>query len=87
MKSEAEQRRKPLPDYDALKKEAEVMELKIKAFYGGKMETEDKKVSFELDVKTDSKEDQDHQPQIPLVHLHAQRALRKKIVLGGLNRV
>ena len=87
IRSEAEQKRKPLPDYSALKKEAEAMELKIRAFYQGKMQVDEKKVSFAEDTKTKSKENQDDEHQIPLVHLHSQRALRKKIVLDGLNRM
>ena len=85
MKSEAETKRKPLPEYDALKKEAEAMEIKIRAFYQGKTELDEKKVSFAEDVKVDSVDDDGQ--QIPLVHYHSQRALRKKIVLDGLNRV
>lgn len=88
VKSEGDAARKPLPDYTALKREAESMELKVKAFYRGTLEVEEKKVSFAEDVKDNSKDGElDGEPQIPLVHLHSQRALRKKIVLDGLNRV
>lgn len=82
------EKRKPLPDYSALKREAETMELKIKAFYSGNLELEEKKVTFAEDTKsTDADNSDERQPQIPLVHLHSQRSLRKGIVLNGLNRV
>lgn len=88
IKSESDSVRKPLPNYEVLKREAEAMELKINAFYKGKMEIDEKKVTFAQDVKTDSSDlRSDSEVQIPLVHLHAQRALRKRIVLDGLNRV
>ncbi|XP_034256029.1 putative RNA polymerase II subunit B1 CTD phosphatase RPAP2 [Thrips palmi] len=86
VRNEAE-KRKPLPDYNAIKKEAETMELKIKAFYSGNMEMEEKKVSFAKDTISDGNNIDECQSQIPLVHIHSQRALRKKIVLNGLNRV
>ncbi len=64
------------------------MELKVNAFFKGKMEISERKVTFAEDVKTDSgNSEKNSEPQIPLVHLHSQRALRKKIVLDGLNRV
>lgn len=88
MKDGAETKLKPLPDYNALKKESETMNLKVKAFYRGKMEITDKKVSFVEGVKSESSDGtRDCEPHLPLVHLHSQRALRKRIVLDGLNRV
>lgn len=79
-------KRKPLPDYNALKREAETLELKVKAFYSGGMEIEEKKVTFAEDTKSTDNSGES-QPQLPLVHVHSQRALRKRIVLDGLNRV
>ncbi|KAK3918652.1 Putative RNA polymerase II subunit B1 CTD phosphatase RPAP2-like protein [Frankliniella fusca] len=88
MKSEGDSKLKPLPNYEVLKREAESMELKVNAFFKGKLEINERKVSFAEDVKTDSQEPEfSIEPQIPLVHLHSQRALRKRIVLDGLNRV
>lgn len=83
MRDTEETERKPLPDYNALKKEAESMNLKVKAYYEGKLEINERRVTFSEDAGNHSLSE----PQLPLVHLHSQRALRKRIVLDGLNRV
>lgn len=78
-----EETKKPLPDYDALKKKAKEMDLKVKMFYKG-----DKVVRFEETEQNSSNSDDtfQHEPILPLVDLHAQKALRKRIVLDKLRR-
>lgn len=76
-----EETKKPLPDYDALKKEAKELDLKVKMFYKG-----DKVVQFEETEPNSSNFTFQHEPVLPLVDLHAQKALRKRIVLDKLRR-
>jgi hypothetical protein len=72
---------KPLPDYTAVREEAKKMDLKVRAYYQGKTVYEDAgSVSI-------SEMDSDSAPVLPLVDLHAQNALRRRIVLDGLNRM
>lgn len=78
-----EETKKPLPDYDLLKKEAKELDLKVKMFYKG-----DKVVQFEETEPNSSNSNNtfQHEPVLPLVDLHAQKALRKRIVLDKLRR-
>lgn len=75
-----EETKKPLPDYDVLKKEAKELNLKVKMFYKG-----DKLVQFD-ETEPNSDNTFQHEPVLPLVDLHAQKALRKRIVLDKLRR-
>lgn len=76
-----EEFKKPLPDYDALKKEAKEMELKVKSFYKG-----DRIVQFDESDKAAS-ECSEPEPNLPLVDLHAQKALRRRIVIDKIKKV
>lgn len=71
---------KPLPDYTAVREEAKKMDLKIRAYYQGKTVYEN-----EGGIRISEKRS-DSAPVLPLVHLHAQNALRRRIVLDRLNR-
>lgn len=75
---------KPLPDYSSLLEESKNIELKVKQFYKG-----DTKVTFqEAEEKSvENNEENDRATVLPLVDLHAQRSLRRRIVLDKLNRV
>lgn len=77
--------KKPLPDFNKLKEEAEKMDLRVQAFYKGQLEVEPRKVTFSEDTKDESEEQE--LPVLPLVHQHEQRALRRRLVLDSLNRV
>lgn len=70
----------PVPDFEKLKKETKEMEIKVKSFYRG-----DKQVQFN-ETDTGGKVDNEF-VVIPLVDQHAQKALRRRIVLDHLNRV
>lgn len=72
---------KPLPDYTAVREEAKKMDLKVRAYYQGMTVYED------VDSISISKTDSDSVPVLPLVDLHAQNALRRRIVLDRLNRM
>ncbi|KAG8232142.1 hypothetical protein J437_LFUL012152 [Ladona fulva] len=68
----------PLPEYEQLRKDAEMMALKVREFYGGKStNAEDSKSVIASEVDN----------AIPLVELHAQNALRRRIVLDRLRHV
>lgn len=79
-----EETKKPLPDYGLLKKEAKELDLKVKMFYKG-----DKVVQFQETEPNSSNSNYtfQHEPVLPLVDLHAQKALRKRIVLDKLRRM
>ncbi|XP_075230390.1 putative RNA polymerase II subunit B1 CTD phosphatase RPAP2 [Lycorma delicatula] len=72
---------KPIPDFERLKEEAKEMEIKVKSFYRG-----DKQVQFADNVIDNDKIDKEP-VTIPLVDQHAQKALRRRIILDNLNRV
>lgn len=75
---------KPLPDYSLLLEEAKNIDLKVKQFYKG-----DTKVTFEEATEKDIKNDKENNRAtvLPLVDLHAQRSLRRRILLDKLSRV
>lgn len=70
---------KPLPNYEELKKDAETMELKVREFYQGK--------PIEKLNRCTKGNEIDDISSIPLVELHAQNALRRRIVLDRLQHV
>lgn len=74
---------KPLPDYSLLLEEAKNIDLKVKQFYKGD------KVKFEETTEKDIKNNDENSrvTVLPLVDLHAQRSLRRRIVLDKLSRV
>lgn len=72
---------KPLPDYATLREEAKKADLKVRAYYQGKTQYEDaRNISI-------AETDNDSAPVLPLVDIHAQNALRRRIVLDRLNRM
>lgn len=74
---------KPLPDYSLLVEESKNIELKVKQFYKG-----DSKVTFqEAAVKDTENIENSRAIVLPLVDLHAQRSLRRRIVLDKLSKV
>uniref|UniRef100_A0A1B6M2Y7 RNA polymerase II subunit B1 CTD phosphatase RPAP2 homolog n=1 Tax=Graphocephala atropunctata TaxID=36148 RepID=A0A1B6M2Y7_9HEMI len=77
-----EEAKKPLPDYETLKEEAKNMDLKVRMFYRG-----DKQVQFEEPNNREDDKDLSNEPVLPLVDLHAQKALRRRIVIDKLRRV
>lgn len=80
VKVELKVSQKPLPDFSALKEEAKKIEIKVKTFYKG-----DKAVTFK---ENSAKKEEEESPSVlPLVDLHAQKALRRRIVLDRLFRV
>ncbi|KAK9500935.1 hypothetical protein O3M35_002097 [Rhynocoris fuscipes] len=74
---------KPLPDYDALKEEAQNLEIKVKSFFLGD------KVSFKSNPAVDSNDKNDKNeseecktvPVLPLIDKHCILATRRRIVL------
>lgn len=80
-----EETKKPLPDYEALKEEARQMDIKVKMFYkGDKVQFEDPEVKKDAEIKSEAA---DSQPVLPLVDVHAQKALRRRIVVDKLRKV
>uniref|UniRef100_A0A1B6G0H1 RNA polymerase II subunit B1 CTD phosphatase RPAP2 homolog n=1 Tax=Cuerna arida TaxID=1464854 RepID=A0A1B6G0H1_9HEMI len=77
-----EEAKKPLPNYETLKEEAKNMDLKVRMFYRG-----DKQVQFEEPSNSESEQVLNDEPVLPLVDLHAQKALRRRIVIDKLRRV
>ena len=72
---------KPIPDYETIKEEGKKLELKVKAFFQGKAAYEGVKSSSNTDF------DNGVPAVLPIVDLHAQKCLRRKIVRDRLNRV
>lgn len=73
---------KPLPDYNILKEESIKMNLKIQAYYGGRLNYE-----FPDTLKINKPEESTPTCVLPLVDQHAQNALRRRIILDNLKRV
>ncbi|KAJ9597283.1 hypothetical protein L9F63_011854 [Diploptera punctata] len=73
---------KPVPDYEAIKEEGMKMELKVRAFFQGKAAFE----TADINSKTSTSNDAPS-AVLPIVDLHAQKCLRRKIVRDRLNRV
>jgi Fe-S cluster biosynthesis and repair protein YggX len=72
---------KPLPDYATLREEVRKTDLKVTAYYQGNTAYED---AGSINI---SETDKNFTPVLPLVDIHAQNALRRRIVLDCLNRV
>lgn len=68
---------KPLPDFATLKKQAEEMEIKVRAFYRG-----DKKVTF--DQNKNETGENETSVVLPALHQHTRLAIRRNIVLNKL---
>lgn len=75
---------KPLPDYSSLQEEGKMLEVKVRAYYQGQLEI--KKPLVEKKIMENEEVEQDN-VCLPLVDAHAQKALRRKIVLEKLNKL
>ncbi|CAK6441339.1 unnamed protein product [Pipistrellus nathusii] len=70
---------KPLPSYESLKKETEILNLRIREFYRGQ---------YVLNEETTKSQDsQEHDPTFPLIDSSSQNQIRKRIVLEKLSKV
>ncbi|KAM9130112.1 putative RNA polymerase II subunit B1 CTD phosphatase RPAP2 isoform 3-T4 [Pangshura tecta] len=80
---------KPLPSYEQLKEETELLGLRVKEFYKGKcLLTEEATTQVEgAEHPSSVKDDQQGDPILPLVDSHAQMQIRKQIVLEKLRKV
>ncbi|XP_050818120.1 putative RNA polymerase II subunit B1 CTD phosphatase RPAP2 isoform X2 [Gopherus flavomarginatus] len=80
---------KPLPSYEKLKEETELLGLKVKEFYKGKcLLSEEATTQAEgAEHPSSVKDDQQGDPILPLVDSHAQMQIRKQIVLEKLRKV
>lgn len=74
---------KPLPSYESLKKETEMLNLRVREFYRGRC------VSNEDTTKSqDSKENEfQRDPSFPLIDSSSQNQIRRRIVLEKLSKV
>lgn len=72
---------KSLPDYATLREEAKKADFKVTAYYQGKTAYED---AGSINI---SETDNNFTPVLPLVDIHAQNALRRRIMLDRLNRM
>lgn len=75
---------KPLPDYSVVKEESVKLQLKVRAFYGGKTCYENVLAGKDGAESSGAEEKTSY---LPLVDTHAKRALRRRIVLDRFNRV
>ncbi|XP_072748702.1 putative RNA polymerase II subunit B1 CTD phosphatase RPAP2 isoform X2 [Anoplolepis gracilipes] len=71
---------KPLPHFSVLQEEGRKIDLKVRAFYEGRM------TSPEDDKESKSKKDDDDSV-LPLTDAHAPNALRRRIFLDKLNKI
>ncbi|CAH0394280.1 unnamed protein product [Bemisia tabaci] len=71
---------KPLPDYSLLQREAKQLEIKVRSFYEGST-----RIEIEEATPQNCNKEDDEGVVLPLVDLHAQKALRRRIVLDRLN--
>ncbi|XP_043377305.1 putative RNA polymerase II subunit B1 CTD phosphatase RPAP2 isoform X6 [Chelonia mydas] len=80
---------KPLPSYEKLKEETELLGLRVKEFYKGKcLLAEEATTQVEgAEHPSNVKDDQQGDPILPLVDSHAQMQIRKQIVLEKLRKV
>ncbi|XP_048717592.2 putative RNA polymerase II subunit B1 CTD phosphatase RPAP2 isoform X1 [Caretta caretta] len=79
---------KPLPSYEKLKEETELLGLRVKEFYKGKcLLAEEATTQVEgAEHPSNVKDDQQGDPILPLVDSHAQMQIRKQIVLEKLRK-
>lgn len=85
----SDMKKKPLPNYECLKKEAERMDLKVKAFYSGcfEMYEVEGEESDNEEKKEDSPLENKGPPAVlPLVDNKDYDPIRKKIFLNSLSR-
>nr|XP_050844767.1 putative RNA polymerase II subunit B1 CTD phosphatase Rpap2 isoform X1 [Vespula vulgaris] len=72
---------KPLPHFSILREEADKIELKVNAFYEGRMVIDQPKKVVENSETCTS------YPILPLIDAHAPKALRRKIFLDKLHKI
>ncbi|KAL2725595.1 putative RNA polymerase II subunit B1 CTD phosphatase RPAP2 isoform X1 [Vespula squamosa] len=72
---------KPLPHFSILREEADKIELKVQAFYEGRMVIDQPKKIVENNETCIS------YPILPLIDAHAPKALRRKIFLDKLHKI
>ncbi|KAI1883114.1 hypothetical protein AGOR_G00241900 [Albula goreensis] len=68
----------PAPDYDSLRKETELLNLKVQEFFRG--------TSVLPEEERDTEDNSGKDPSLPLVDSHAQHLIQKRIVSEKLNR-
>ncbi|XP_034952440.1 putative RNA polymerase II subunit B1 CTD phosphatase rpap2 [Chelonus insularis] len=73
---------KPAPHYATLKEQAKELEIKVRAFYSGQLETEIPAENFDKEEN-----DQESGTIIPLTDARTPNALRRRIVLDKLNKI
>ncbi|XP_017887890.1 putative RNA polymerase II subunit B1 CTD phosphatase RPAP2 isoform X2 [Ceratina calcarata] len=71
---------KPLPDLSALQEEGKKIELKVQSFYKGSTVIDNRS-------STETKEQDNFTPVLPLIDAHAPKAIRRRIFLDKLNRI
>ncbi|XP_059056521.1 putative RNA polymerase II subunit B1 CTD phosphatase RPAP2 [Achroia grisella] len=74
---------KPLPDYSILQEESKKIQLKVKSFFAGEMETPSVTENYNKPPPIGGDE---QVTQLPLVDKNAQNALRRRIVCEHLNK-
>ncbi|XP_076403051.1 putative RNA polymerase II subunit B1 CTD phosphatase RPAP2 isoform X2 [Peromyscus maniculatus bairdii] len=70
---------KPLPSYESLKKETEMLNLRVREFYRGRY--------FLNDETTKSQHPEERGPSFPLIDSSSQNQIRRRIVLEKLSKV
>uniref|UniRef100_A0A8C8VKS5 RNA polymerase II subunit B1 CTD phosphatase RPAP2 homolog n=1 Tax=Pelusios castaneus TaxID=367368 RepID=A0A8C8VKS5_9SAUR len=80
---------KPLPSYEKLKEETELLELRVKEFYKGKcLLAEEATAQVEgMEHLSSVKVNPQLDPTFPLIDSHAQKQIQKQIVLEKLRKV
>lgn len=73
---------KPSPHFSTLQEDGKKMELKVRAFYEGRMTITPSENS---NTKSESKDDDE--PVLPLTDTHTPNALRRRIFLDNLNKI
>ncbi|MGH0175391.1 UNVERIFIED_CONTAM: hypothetical protein FKN15_072345 [Acipenser sinensis] len=75
---------KPLPDYTTLKRETDLLSLRVREFYKGQYMQLEK---ADTEKETENNADGGHMdPPLPLVDSNAQHLIQKRIVVDKLNR-
>lgn len=74
----------PVPDVETLRKETEMLELRVKEFYKGVCVLPEE-VEMAAAKETEHTEDSGKDPPLPLVDSHAQQQIQKRIVVEKLS--
>lgn len=84
--------KKPVPNYEKLKEEAETMDLRVRAFYSGcfeeyEMDSDDEQDDEEEDAEEENENTEKGTPAVlPLIENKDYLPMRKKIFLTSLRR-